>query len=127
MSIALFKIDEDLPAEIAAMLRAAGHDATTVAEQRMVGTPDDRLWEVIVVEGRSLITADVGFADARRVAAAQHIGIVLLRLARESRGAYIRVVSDLLATFPMEQVAGCVVRVTEDSVRVHDTRAEPIG
>lgn len=43
MSTARFKIDEDLPAEIAQMLRAAGHDAATVAEQRMVGTPDDRL------------------------------------------------------------------------------------
>lgn len=82
---------------------------------------------MIVAEGRSLITADVGFADARRVAAAPGVGIVLLRLTKESRGAYIRVVSDLLATFPMERVAGRVVRVTEDAVRVHDTRAEPMG
>lgn len=34
------KIDENLPQEVADMLRAAGHDARTIHDQQMVGDPD---------------------------------------------------------------------------------------
>lgn len=35
-----FKVDENLPAEFAAVLTAAGHDACTVVEQQLSGHPD---------------------------------------------------------------------------------------
>lgn len=122
MSLPPFKIDEDLPAEIAGLVRGVGHDAATMADQRMLGWPDDRLWVEVAAEGRSLITADVGFADARRVAASPHVGIVLLRLAEESRRGYIRLFTDFLSGFSLERVPGCVVTVTDNAIRVHDTR-----
>lgn len=38
-----FKVDENLPVEAAERLRQAGHDATTVAEQRLSGATDASL------------------------------------------------------------------------------------
>jgi len=38
-----FKVDEDLPVEVAILLQTAGYDATTVFAQRMHGWADDRL------------------------------------------------------------------------------------
>lgn len=117
-----FKVDEDLPAEVTALLRAAGHDARTVLEQTMVGWHDDRLWPAIVAEGRSLVTADAGFADARRLVNTQGVGIVLMRPGRESRKAYVELTQGLLASFDVGAVPGCIVTVTPEAIRVHDTR-----
>ncbi len=119
---ARFKVDEDLPAEVASLLLAAGHDARTVLEQSMVGWHDDRLWPAIVAEGRSLVTADAGFADARRLVNTQGLGIVLMRPWRESRKAYVELTRSLLASFDLGRVAGCIVTVTPETIRVHDTR-----
>jgi len=35
-----FKVDEDLPVEVAGELRAAGHDAATVAQENVGGASD---------------------------------------------------------------------------------------
>jgi len=40
-----FKIDENLPVEVAQSLCDAGHDAITVYDQQMVGEPDPRIRE----------------------------------------------------------------------------------
>jgi hypothetical protein len=41
-----FKTDENLPVEAAEDLRQAGHDALTVADQKLAGQPDVRLAEI---------------------------------------------------------------------------------
>ena len=38
-----FKVDENLPVEVASMLRHAGHDAVTVLEQHLGGNDDAQL------------------------------------------------------------------------------------
>ena len=60
-----FKIDENLPVEFADELRAIGHDAITVREQRMGGAPDEDLFAVCIDEDRILMTMDIDFADIR--------------------------------------------------------------
>lgn len=47
-----FKTDENLPAEIADLLRKAKHDAATVFEQRLSGASDDRIADVCKREMR---------------------------------------------------------------------------
>lgn len=64
MSIAI-KVDEDLPVEVADILRRAGHDAQTVIQEGLTGTPDEKLWKVVQQERRCLFTADKGFSNAR--------------------------------------------------------------
>ncbi len=114
-----FKVDEDLPRDIAPMLRARGHDAATVVEERLGGAPDSRVWEVAQHEHRCLVTADKGFANVSKFPPGSHSGIILLRLSRESRAGYIRLVDGFLARFQMDMVNGAIVSVSPDAIRVH--------
>ena len=58
-----FKIDENLPVEIAELLREHGHDALTIFDQQMTGAPDPNVANVCVGEQRAPLTLE----DARRV------------------------------------------------------------
>jgi predicted nuclease of predicted toxin-antitoxin system len=49
-----FKIDENLPVEIAGLLRAVGYDAMTVIEQELRGEDDALISEACLQEGRVL-------------------------------------------------------------------------
>lgn len=60
-----FKIDENLPVEVATMLRESGYDATTVHDQNLIGEPDAHLASVCQTEKRAVITLDIDFADIR--------------------------------------------------------------
>ncbi|MBK8270780.1 MAG: DUF5615 family PIN-like protein [Planctomycetes bacterium] len=114
-----FKIDEDLPGEIANLLRIAGHDALSVVEQKLTGTKDEALWPIIQSESRCLLTADKGFADIRRHPPGSHAGIILFRLPRESRAGYIRLAEFLLRSFDLAEVSGTLVVVSPAAIRVH--------
>ena len=113
------KVDEDLPSEVAGLLRNAGHDACTVTEQRLSGTPDSTLWDHVQHEQRCLLTADKGFANAQLHPPGTHEGVILLRLPRESRAAYIHLVQSLLANLALESVKGSLVVVTPQAIRIH--------
>ena len=56
--MAKFKVDEYMPAEAAAFLGQAGHDAATVPDQRMGGRPDPDEAAVCRREDRAVVTLD---------------------------------------------------------------------
>jgi predicted nuclease of predicted toxin-antitoxin system len=112
------KVDEDLPADIAELLHVAGHDAKTVYAQEYTGLPDEQLWPKVQHEQRMLLTADKGFANARVYPPGSHAGVVLFRLPRESRAGYIRLAEFLLGQLKLETVAGAIVVVSPDAIRV---------
>ena len=58
-------LDENLPAELVAELRALGHDVEDVYSARLSGRPDDEVWMAAQSAGRLLITQDIRFGDAR--------------------------------------------------------------
>jgi hypothetical protein len=60
-----FKVDENLPVEVAEVLRAAGHDAATVKEEAAGGAQDPVIAQLIRKEARALVTLDTGFMDIR--------------------------------------------------------------
>ena len=60
-----FKVDENLPAEVADLLRAAGHDAVTVNDQGVGGAKDPDLANLLQREQRAFVTLDSGFSDIR--------------------------------------------------------------
>ena len=82
-----FKIDENLPAEVAADLRAAGQEADTVADQGLAGAADPATLAHVQAEGRVLFTLDKGIADIRAYPPQDYAGIVLFapRLRAEPR------------------------------------------
>src|SRR5580658_9024659 len=82
-----FKIDENLPIEVAVALREAGHDAINVVDQGLGGGADASVAEVCRREGRSLVTLDVDFANVQAYPPRDYPGLVVLRLQRSGQAA----------------------------------------
>lgn len=56
-----FKIDENLPVEIAELLIRNGHDAKTVIDQNLSGEVDPEIASICQSENRTIITLDTDF------------------------------------------------------------------
>jgi len=80
-----FKIDENLHEEIAALLQSRGHDAKTVFDQKMQGSADEWIGEVCKRENRALVTLDLDFANVLDFPPGDYPGMIVLRLANQSR------------------------------------------
>jgi predicted nuclease of predicted toxin-antitoxin system len=74
-----FKIDENLPVELARELRLPGHDADTVADEGLIGACDAVVVEAAFREGRILMTLDKGIASPIQHPVHTHAGVVLFR------------------------------------------------
>ena len=51
-----FKVDENLPIDVAELLQKAGYDALTVHDEDLVGTLDPQIASICQKEKRALIT-----------------------------------------------------------------------
>lgn len=78
------KLDENLGARGAAILRAAGHRVSTVAEEGLCSASDRKLLEVCRAERKCLVTLDLDFGNPLRFIPSHHAGIAVLRLPRRS-------------------------------------------
>ena len=114
-----FKTDENLPAEAADLLRAAGHDAVTVGEQRLSGSVDTTVGSVCRREGRVLVTLDLDFADIQTYPPDRYPGFVVLRLVRQDKARVLRVIARTIPLLTSEAVAGRLWIVEEHQVRIH--------
>ena len=94
------KLDENLPAELAADLRDRGHDVETVVEEHLGGRTDRLILAAARRERRTLITLDKGIReDALRARMRAPAPVILLRLrssgANAVRTTSIRAVEEL--------------------------------
>jgi predicted nuclease of predicted toxin-antitoxin system len=112
------KVDENLPDQLADLLAELGHDAVTVADQGWRGIADRDLWRGVQAEGRWLVTADKEFADLRRYPPGSHAGVILLRLAEQSRVDYLRLAGAAVASLDLDNLAGAIVVVADRGVRI---------
>ena len=112
------KVDENLPTEVVDLLRAAKHDALTVAEEGLGGAEDAHRAATCQGEGRGLITLDVGFSNVRRYPPAATAGIVVLRLERQDKPRVLGVARRLLILLERGTLAGRLWIVDESRVRV---------
>jgi len=113
-----FKLDENLPLQIAAEIRARMHDVETVGEEDLTGRLDIDIWQAAQREGRILITQDLDFSDTRKFQPGTHHGIVLIRLQSPSRRNLIIRATELFEAENVSGWAGCFVVVTERKIRV---------
>ncbi len=113
-----FKVDENLPAVLADLLREFRHEAETSPDEGLTGQEDEAIWAATIASERFLITQDLDFSDVRRFAPGTHPGLLLIRLHHPSRTGIIRRMREVLQTQNMESWKGCLVVVTEHKVRV---------
>ena len=113
-----FKVDENLPAEVAALLVEAGHDALTVPDQQLGGRPDLDVANVCRHEGRVVVTLDLDFSDIRAYPPADFAGIIVLRLSRLDKHCVLLALQRLLPILNQEPLAGKLWIVDETAVRI---------
>jgi predicted nuclease of predicted toxin-antitoxin system len=114
----LFKTDENLHDDVAALFASAGHDVHTVYDEGLRGSPDDAIAERCRNEGRVLVTLDLDFADIRTYPPAAHPGMIVLRVGNQSRRHILRVLSPVVALLDKEPVAARLWIVSEAGVRI---------
>ena len=113
-----FKIDENLPVELAEELRDAGHEAATVDDQRLVGTSDQHLSEVCKAEGRVFVTLDLDFADIRTYPPEEYPGLIVLRPICQDKPHVVDVFRRTLKAFGDEPLEGRLWIVEEKRIRI---------
>jgi predicted nuclease of predicted toxin-antitoxin system len=98
-----FKIDENLPLEVAQLLQAAHFDAVTVLDQGLQGRPDSQIVQACREEERILVTLDRDFANIAAYPPGEFAGFIVLRPHWQDKQhvlALIRRVIPLLAQKP---------------------------
>ena len=114
----LFKVDENLPVQLAELLSDLGHDAKTIHDQRLQGVNDLVLLEKCDNEKRTLVTLDIDFSDIRTYPPRDHQGIILLRVGNQSRGHVLEVFRRMLPLIAQEPIIGRLWIVEETTVRI---------
>lgn len=113
-----FKIDENLPVELAEELRAAGHEAATVRDQKLTGSSDQHLSEICKTEGSIFVTLDLDFADIRTYPPGEHPGLIVLRLLRQDKPHVVDVFRRALKAVGRELLEGRLWIVEEERIRI---------
>lgn len=115
-----FRIDENLPSEVADALRAAGQDAMTVPDQNLSGANDPSIADVCQRERRALVTMDLDFANIYAYPPADYPGIIVLRFAKQDTPYLLQQFSIVLAALEIEPLDGCLWIVEEGRIRIRN-------
>ena len=113
-----FKLDENLPVELADMFREVGHDALTVLDQDLMGAQDSDIAAVCMREDRILVTFDTDFADIRTYPPDAYPGLVVFRLDSQARDHVLEIGARLLEVLSGADLSGQLWIVEESRIRV---------
>jgi predicted nuclease of predicted toxin-antitoxin system len=113
-----FKIDENLPDEIARDLRAVGHEADTVHDEGLAGADDTAIMCRVQMEGRTILTMDKGIANIHIYPPHQYAGIILFRPSLQGRSATLLFVRQHLPTLLQQDLSGHLFIVSETGIRM---------
>ena len=113
-----FKIDENLPIEIAKLLIERGHDAKTVNEQQLKGTNDSVLINLCKQENRALVTLDTDFSNISEYPPIEYAGIMVLRLGSQAKQHVINVFQQIITTIEIEPLKQHLWIVEDNAIRI---------
>ncbi len=115
------KLDENMPADLAALLVKSGHDVHGVIEEGLGGSEDF----VIVLAARReqrILTFDTDFADIRHYPPGTHPGIIVFRLREQRWASLAPQAKRLLEHGELEHLANSLAIVSETRVRLRRSK-----
>lgn len=112
-----FKVDENLPADAALVIRAAGFLADTVEDEGLTGSEDLHLAQVIRDQGRVLLTLDNDFGNIRAYPPNEYAGILILRPKSQDKPATLALLKRLLIVLSEKDPVGQLWIVESDRIR----------
>ena len=115
-----FKIDENLPLEVTALLKDAGYDALSVLDQGLGGDHDDKIFEVCRKEQRILVTLDLDFSNVQAYPPAMGYGIIVLRLDRQDKNTVMDAIKQLLTILVNESPIHKLWIVERERIRIRE-------
>lgn len=115
-----FKLDENLPTELADFLNLAGNDAETVIDEGLVGESNEKIAKVCIDEKRALVTLDMDFSNVRAYPPENFSGLIVLRLRRQDKRHLLAKFEQLLDLFQTERLVGLLWIVEDDRIRVRE-------
>jgi predicted nuclease of predicted toxin-antitoxin system len=111
-------LDQNIRIEIAASLRADGHEVIHASEVNLGRHTDELLFHWAVERGMTIVTFDVDFAERAYWRRDPHPGIVRLRLEPQTPAHVLPVLRRFLASWPVEKLQNALVVLAENKVRV---------
>jgi predicted nuclease of predicted toxin-antitoxin system len=111
------KIDENLPADCAVLLRSAGFEADTVADERLTGSDDAVIASRSRAEDRVLVTLDLDFGNIQAYPPSLHAGIIVLRPKRQDKRTILALFERVVLALMNRAPAGELWIVERDRIR----------
>jgi predicted nuclease of predicted toxin-antitoxin system len=121
-----FKLDENLPPEVADLLRREGHDVRTVFDQGLRSHSDPEVIADCQAESRALISLDLDFSNVLIFPPARFAGLIVLRLHRPGRTAVTALMRRLLPRIRERPLVGKLWIVDEWRIRIHQVGEIPL-
>jgi predicted nuclease of predicted toxin-antitoxin system len=115
-----FKIDENLPAEFAAILVGVGFEAATAADESLSGAPDFSLLDRCRAETRVLITLDLDFANVQAHPVGTHAGIIVFRSKTQDKLTLISLLNRIVPVLKRRSPEGQLWIVQPDRIRYRE-------
>lgn len=112
------KLDENMPAAMAHLLREAGHDAHTINDEGLSGANDTEVIKAATAEGRVLFTFDTGFGNVHAFPYGSHGGIVVFRLRDQRWDVMEETARRMLASGILERLEGELAIIDENRIRM---------
>jgi len=113
-----FKIDENLPIELATLLQNEGYDASTIYSEDLKGAKDPTVIAVCQQEQRVLITLDLDFADIKTYPPKDYAGIIVLRVYKQDKPYLISFFQKLIPAIGQYPLEGHLWIVEEGKIRI---------
>ena len=113
-----FKIDENLPIDLANLLEEHGHDAITVFQQDLVGASDVDILQVCRHEKRALLNLDTDFTDIRKYPPEDYFGLIIFRLKKQDKPYVLAIGNRLIELFQKEPLEHHLWLVEKERIRI---------
>ncbi len=113
-----FKLDENLPLELADDLVRLGHEADTVYAEGLAGEEDSVIVDAARASDRVLITLDKGIASLLQYPVHEHGGVVLFRPDESGRRSVLSFVRSRLGNLMELELVGRLTVVGPTRIRI---------